>query len=96
MGLVKRILGKIVNLVVNQLGSRLGDSVCQASCNVSSLVTMQKGLSFLLNVLDLFFAHGTAHHVRLSKRITRQLLKNLDNLFLIDDAAICVRQDRLQ
>ena len=57
---------------------------------------MQECLALALNVLDLLLAHRAAQHIRLTERVSRELLEDLDDLLLIHDAAVGDRQDRLK
>ena len=45
---------------------------------------------------SLLFAHGAAHHVRLAKRISGKLPENLNDLLLIENAAVGDGKDRFQ
>ena len=96
VGLVEGIVREIVNLLVNGLCRGLRDTVCHTAGDVPVQIAVEEGLPFLLNVLRLLFAHGPADHIRLSQRIARQVLENLDDLLLINDAAIGDGQNRLQ
>ena len=93
MGLVKGIVCKVGDLVIDALGHRLGDAVGGAAGDIALRVPVEEGGPLPLDVLQLLFGHGPADHVGLAQGIARQLLKDLNDLLLIDDAAIGVGQD---
>ena len=64
--------------------------------DISLRVAVEEGLPLLFNVLDLLFGHGPAHHIGLAQRVAAQLLEDLNDLLLIDDAAVGIGQDRHQ
>ena len=92
--LVEGVVREIVDLVKNGLGHRLGDPARGAAVDAAGTVAVEERLALARDVLGLLLAHGTAHHVGLSERVPGQLLKDLDDLLLIDDAAVCPREDR--
>ena len=96
MSLVEGVVGEIVNLVVDGLSHILGNTSGGAPGNLPVRVAVKERLPLPFDVLDLLFAHGSAHHVCLSQRIARQLPEDLDHLLLVDDTAIGNGQNRLQ
>ena len=60
------------------------------------LIAVDEIDALFLKLLHLLFAHRAAHHVRLAERVTRQALKHLHDLLLIDHAAIGDFQDRFE
>ena len=96
VGLVESVLGEVVDFVVNQLSGALRNSPGGAALDVSFFVAVQKRLPLLFQVLDLLLAHGPADHVRLSQGVARKLLKDFNDLFLINNAAIGIGKDGLQ
>ena len=57
---------------------------------------MEEGGPLPLDVLDLLFGHGPAHHIGLAQGVAAQLLEDLNDLLLVDDTAVGVGQDGLQ
>ena len=51
---------------------------------------------FLRHNRGFFLTHGTAHQVASSQTVSSQITHNLHNLFLIDDTAVSIFQNRLQ
>ena len=96
VGLVEGVVREVVDLVVDGLGHVLGHTVGKAAADVPGRVTLDECLPLPLDILDLFLGHGPAHHVGLPQRVARQLAEDLDDLLLIDDAAVGDGQDRLQ
>ena len=96
VGLVKGIVCKVGDLVIDALGHCLGNAVGGAAGDVSLRVPVEEGGPLPLDVLQLLFGHGPADHVGLAQGIASQLLEDLDDLLLIDDAAIGVGEDRPQ
>ena len=96
VGLVEGVVGKIVNFLVDSLRRGLRDAVCHAAGDVPLQVPVEERLPLLFNIFGFLLAHGPADHVRLPQGIARQVLENLDDLFLIDNAPVSDRQDRLQ
>lgn len=96
MRLVERVVGKVEDLVVNCLRGLLGNPVCQTAVDVPRFVPENEGLALLQNFGLLFLRDGAAHHVRLSGAEAREPLEDLDDLFLVDDAAVGDLQDILQ
>ena len=96
VSLIKSVIGKVVDLIVDGLRRGFRNTVGHAPFDVPGSIAAEEGLPFPFHVLGLLLGHGAAHHVRLSQRIAGQFLENLDDLLLIDDAAVGARQDRLQ
>ena len=96
VGLVKGVVGKVVDFVVNSLGRGLGNSVCDAALDAPLRIAVDEGVALLFNLLGLFLGDGTAHHICLAQRVPAQLLENLYDLLLIDNASIGHGQNWLQ
>ena len=96
VGLVKGVVGEVVDLLVDGLRRDLWDAVSHAAGNIPLRIAMDEGVFLLLNLLGLLLGDGPAHHVGLAQGIAAQLLKDLDHLLLIDDTAVGDGQDRNQ
>ena len=96
VGLVEGVVGKVIDLVVDGLGHVLRDAVGGAALDVPGRIAVEERAPLLLDILDLLLAHGPSHHIRLTKRIARQLLEDLDDLLLVDDAAVGDVQNGLE
>ena len=90
------VVGEVVDLVVDGLSRRLRDAVGHTAPDVPGGVAVEECLPLPLHILGLLLGHGPTHHVRLPQRIARQLLEDLDDLLLIDDAPIGTGQDGLE
>ena len=84
MRLVEAIAGKALHQVKNFIGLDFVDSVL--GCTVA------KDLPVLGHLVGVFFAHGTAQHVRAAQRVTAQNLRGLHHLLLVDHDAVGLRQ----
>ena len=93
VGFIEGVVGEVKDLIVNGLRRGLLDAIGDAAGDAPRRVAVDKGVPLLLDLLGLLLADGPAHHVRLSQREAAQLLKNADDLLLIDDAAVGHRQD---
>ena len=96
MRLVEGVVCEGVNIVVDRLRGALADPVRDAALDAPARVAVQERAALLFNVLDLFLAHGAAEHIRLPERVAGKLLEDLNDLLLIDDAAVGDRQNRLK
>ena len=96
MGLIEGVVRKVVDLLVDGLGGLLRDAVGNAAHNAPGGITVDKGVLLLLDLSCLFLGDGAPHHVCLAQGVSAQLLENLNDLLLIDDAAIGDGEDRLQ
>ena len=96
VGLVESVVGEVVDFLIDGLRRGLRDAVSHAACNTSFLVTVDKGVLLLLNLGGFLLGDGPAHHVRLPQGVPAQLLEDLNDLLLVDDAAVGDGQDRLQ
>ena len=96
MRLVERVVRKIIHLIIDCFRRLLRNAVCDAAGDIARGVAPDKGAALLFDVLDLLFAHGAAHHVRLAKRISGKLPENLNDLLLIENAAVGDGKDRFQ
>ena len=94
--LVEGVVCKGVDLLVDLLRSLFVDAVGHAARDITRGIAVQERLALALNVLDLLLAHRAAQHIRLTERIARKLLEDLNDLLLIDDAAVGDRQNRLK
>ena len=94
--LVEGVVCEGVDIVVDRLRGALADPVRDAALDAPARVAVQERAALLFNVLDLFLAHGAAEHIRLPERVAGKLLEDLNDLLLIDDAAVGDRQDRLE
>ena len=95
MGLIKGVVGKVRDLVVNALGDLLGDAVGGAPGDIPLRVPVQESLPLPLDILQFFLGHGPADHVGLPQRVAGQAPEDLNDLLLVDDAAVGVGEDRL-
>ena len=93
VSLIEGVVGEVKDLIVNGLRRGLLDAIGDAAGDAPLRVAVDKGVPFLFDLLGLLLADGSAHHVRLPQREATQLLKNADDLLLIDDAAVGHRQD---
>ena len=96
MRLVERVVRKIIHLIIDCFRRLFWDAVCNAAGDITRGIASDEGPALFFDVLGLFLAHGAAHHVRLSKRISGKLPEYLDDLLLIKNTAVGNRKDRLQ
>ena len=96
VSLVEGVVGEIVDLVIDALCDIGGDAVGDAAHNIAGGIAVDEGTPLLLDILGLLLTHGAAHHIRLSQGVARQAAEDLDNLLLIDDAAVGNGEDGLQ
>ena len=96
VGLVEGIGGKVEDLVVNAVGDGFRHPVCHAAGDAAGLVAMDERLPLRVDDGVLFFRHGAADHVCLAEGEARKPSEYLDDLLLIDDAAVGDGQDRLK
>ena len=96
VGLVEGVAGKVQDLVIDAVGDCLRDAVGNRTGDPALRVAVDE--SDTLGVDDGVFllAHGAADHIGLAKGEARQLAENLDDLFLIHDAAIGDFEDRTE
>ena len=88
MALIESIIGKANNLLKEIGGGRFIDSPLLCTGKEGGTLTFQNG--------QFLFGDGTADDVRTAKGIARHHLKDLHNLFLIDDAPVGHVEDRCQ
>ena len=94
--LVEGVVRKIQDFLVNGLRRRLGHAVCNGAGDTARGVTVDEGLPLGDDDLFLLFGDGAAHVVRLSEAVAAELAENLNDLLLIDDAAVGHGEDRLE
>ena len=94
--LIEGVVGEIHDLVVNRLRHRLGYAPGDTAVNFLLPVAVNEGLPLGVDNLLLFLGNCPADVVRLPHGVAAQSPKNLDDLLLIDDAAIGHLQNRLQ
>ena len=88
VGFVEGVAGKIQDLVIDAVCHRLGDPVCHRAGNSALRITVDEGDALGIDDGVLFLAHGTSDHIGLTEGEAGQLTENLDDLFLVDDAAV--------
>ena len=96
MRLVERVIRKVVHFVVDRLCDLRRNAICLTADDTARGVAVQKSAALFFDVLDLFLTHRAAHHVGLPERIARQLAEDLNDLLLIQNAAVGDGQDGLQ
>ena len=96
VGFVEGIVGKIYDLIVDRLGRRLGYPFGNGTADILTGVSIDENLALLLNDLQLLLGNGPPDIVCLTHGVTAQVPKYLDNLLLVDNAAVGHLQDRLQ
>ena len=95
MRLVEGIVGEVIHLVVDAFGHADGDAVGLAAADIARGVAVNERAALFFNVFDLLLGHGPAHHVCLPEGIPAQLAEDLNDLLLIQDAAVGNRQNGL-
>ena len=88
VGLVEGVAGEIQYLVVDAVGHRLTHPIGQGSGDVPLRVAVDEGHSLRIDDLVFLLAHGPAYHVRLAQGEARQAAEYLDDLLLVDYAAV--------
>ena len=63
MGLIKRVVGKVVDLIIDRLGGFAGDTVCNAPGNAALFIAVNEGYALFFDLFRLFLGHGAAHHI---------------------------------
>ena len=96
MGLVEGVVCKVVDLLVDGLRRLFRDAIGYAATDAPLRVTVDKSILLLLDLGSLLLGDGPAHHVRLAQGVAAQALEDLDDLLLIDDAAIGNGENGLQ
>ena len=96
VGLVEGIVAKIDNLIVDRLGHRLRDAPGHCAGNPLLFVSIDEHVALRLNDFLLLFGDGSPDVVRLAHGISGQGAENLNDLLLIDDAAVGHPENRLQ
>ena len=96
VGFVEGIVGKIYDLIIDRLGRRLGYPFGNGTADILTGVSIDEDFTLLLNDLQLLLGNGPPDIVCLTHGVTAQVPKNLDNLLLVDNAAVGHLQDRLQ
>ena len=95
MRLIEGVVCKVVHLVVDALRHIDRDAVRLAAADTARGVSVDERAAFFFDVLDFFLRHRTAHHVRLPERVAAELAEDLDDLLLIEDAAVGDGEDGL-
>ena len=88
MGFIKTIAGKVNEQVKYFVCNGLFDAIIDR--------TLYKGFTLRLEDGFLFLTHRTAHQICLTKRETTHGRRNLHNLFLVENNAKRIFQDRFQ
>ena len=88
MALVEAVAGELVDQLENVFGVRLLDLVAHGALDEAGLLLRHLAL--------VFFAHGAAQQVGFTQREARHHLGDLHHLFLVDDDAVSLLEDRLQ
>ena len=96
VGLVEGVVGEVHNFVVNGLGHCLGDAVAHTAGDLLGRVAVDEDLPLCLNDLHFLLGNGPADIVGLSHGVAAEGAENLNDLLLIDDAAIGDLQDGFQ
>ena len=96
MRLVEGVAREIEDLVVDAVGHVLRHAVFHAAGDAAALVAVHERGALLDDLLLLLLGHGAADHVRLPEREAREPPEDLDDLLLIDDAAVGDGEDRLE
>ena len=94
--LVEGIVGEIVHFVIDALRHIHRDAVGLAAADAARRVAVDERAALLFDVLDLFLGHSAAHHVRLSQRVSAETAEDLNDLLLIEDAAVGDRKNWLE
>ncbi len=88
MALVEAVVGELREQVEDGVGSVLGDAVLDRAFDENRALLVHLGADFL--------THGAAQQVGVAERVAGHHLCDLHHLFLIDDDAERLLQDRLQ
>ena len=96
MGLVEGVAGEVQDLVIDAVGHVLGYAAGHGALDAAALVAVDEGHALGVDDLVLLFRHGAADHVRLAQGEAREAAEDLDDLLLVDDAAVGDLQDRAQ
>ena len=54
MGLIKRVVGKVVDLIIDRLGGFAGDTVCNAPGNAALFIAVNEGYALFFDLFRLF------------------------------------------
>ncbi len=87
MRLVEAVVGELRHQFEDVFGLGLGDAPLDRASD--------EALALLLHFRADLLAHGAAQEIGFAKRVARELLRNLHHLFLVDDDAVGLLQDRL-
>ena len=88
MGLVKAVTRKLLHQVEDACRGRFGDAALGR--------TRHENLALLRHLLGLLLAHGTPQEIGAAQRITRKHLRDLHDLFLVEDHAVGFFEYRLE
>src|SRR6266436_4063136 len=86
----------LVEAIIGKFRQQLEDGVGLPALNAAFDGTGDKALALLLHLLAYFFAHRPAQQVGFAERIAGHDLRDLHHLFLVDDDAKRLLQDRLE
>ena len=96
VALVEGVLREVVHGVVYAVRRSLGYPSVHTAPDILSRISVYKGLAVLVYHVLLLLAHGAADIVGLPQGISREVLEDLHDLLLIDDASIGGLQYGLQ
>ena len=94
--LVEGVVREIQDFLVNGLCRRLRHAVCDRAGDTARGIAVDKRLPLGDDDLFLLFGNGAAHIICLPEAVAAELAENLDDLLLIDDAAVGHGEDRLE
>ena len=88
MRLVEGVACKVEYLVVDAVGDVLGYAALYRAVDAAACVAADECDALGVDDLVLFLGHGAAYHIRLTQREAGKAAEDLDDLLLIDDAAV--------
>jgi len=88
MALVKAVAGEKLDVPV--------DRFCRIFRDIVLLASLNKEMLVLLDIRCFLLADGAAHQVGFAGGVAGKLAQDLDDLLLVDDDAVGLRQDRRQ
>ena len=96
MRLIECVVRKIIDVLIDRLRRLRRDAARHAAGDAALRIAVDKCLSLGFDLLRLFLGNGAAHQIRLSERIAGESAEDLNDLLLIDDAAVGDAEDRLE